>query len=141
MTKYGFATKKSITDKVKKHYPNEYKDIIEKAKANRKTYSYEMEKIDSEFDAYFLGLLLTDGYIVREREAGIDLVDEDCVAFLSKTIGKDYHTYVPSSGNKAINGKQKRHRLILSDAKLINDLARFGVVSNKTYTLQPPQLL
>lgn len=141
MTKYGFATKKSITDKVKKYYPNEYKDIVEKAKANRKAYSYEMEKIDSEFDAYFLGLLLTDGYIVREREAGIDLVDEDCIAFLSKTIGKDYHTYAPSSGNEAINGKQKRHRLILSDAKLINDLARFGVVSNKTYMLQPPQLL
>ena len=102
MTKYGFASKKSITDEVKKYYPNEYKSIIEKAKANRKIYSYEMQKIDSEFDAYFLGLLLTDGYIVREREAGIDLVDEDCIKFLSTTIGKDYHTYAPASGNEKI---------------------------------------
>ena len=141
MTKYGFASKKSITDKVKKYYPNEYRSIIEKAKANRKGYSYEMQKIDSEFDAYFLGLLLTDGYIVREREAGIDLVDEDCIKFLSTTIGKDYHTYAPASGNEKIQGKQPRHRLILSDAKLINDLSRYGVIPNKSSILQPPQLM
>lgn len=105
MAKYDFASKKSITDKVKKYYPNEYKNIVKKAKENRKTYSYEMQIIDSEFDAYFLGLLLTDGYIVREREAGIDLVDEDCIKFLSTIIGKEYHTYAPSSGNEKISAK------------------------------------
>ena len=141
MAKYDFASKKSITDKVKKYYPNEYKNIVKKAKENRKTYSYEMQIIDSEFDAYFLGLLLTDGYIVREREAGIDLVDEDCIKFLSTIIGKEYHTYAPSSGNEKISAKQQRHRLILSDTKLVNDLSRYGVVPNKTSILQPPQLL
>lgn len=102
MAKYGFATKKSITDKVKKYYPKEYENIIKYAHTKRKGYEYEIEKIDSEFDAYFLGLLLTDGYIVRDREAGIDLVDEDCISFLSKTIGKPYHTYAPCSGNEKI---------------------------------------
>ena len=29
MAKYGFASKKSITDKVKKHYPDTYNEIIE----------------------------------------------------------------------------------------------------------------
>jgi len=28
MAKYGYKTKKSITDKVKKYYPNEYDKII-----------------------------------------------------------------------------------------------------------------
>ena len=28
MNKYGFKTKKSITDKVKKYYPDTYQDII-----------------------------------------------------------------------------------------------------------------
>jgi hypothetical protein len=28
MAKYGYKTKKSISDKVKKYYPDEYKDII-----------------------------------------------------------------------------------------------------------------
>lgn len=141
MKKYGFATKKSITDKVKKYYPEQYKDIVYEAKQNRKTWIYEIEKIDSEFDAYFLGLLLTDGYITRAREVGIEMTDEDCISFLSKVIGKNYNTYEPVSGNPKIQGKKLRHRLILSDINLVKQFERLGVVSNKTYTLQPPQLL
>lgn len=140
MAKYGFASKKSITDKVKKHYPNEYQIIINEAQSNRKSYSYSLEKIQSEFDAYFLGLLLTDGYVAREREIGIDLIDEDCIQFLSQTIGKEYKTYEGSSSNKLITAKKQRHRLILSDAKLVADIARLGVVPNKSATLQGPAL-
>lgn len=140
MAKYGFASKKSITDKVKKHYPDSYEQIIAEAKNNRKSYSFSLEKIQSDFDAYFIGLLMTDGYIARDREVGIDLVDEDCISFLSKTIGKEYKTYKPSSGNEKIQAKQNRHRLILSDAKLVSDIARFGIVPNKTCDLQGPKL-
>lgn len=53
MAKYGFASKKSITDKVKKYYPNKYEQIIKEAKNGRKNYSYSLEKIQSDFDAYF----------------------------------------------------------------------------------------
>lgn len=31
MARYGYKTKKSITDKVKKYYPNEYEIIIKQA--------------------------------------------------------------------------------------------------------------
>ena len=140
MAKYGFATKKSITDKVKKYYPDTYQQIIKEAKTERKGYAYSLEKIQSDFDAYFLGLLLTDGYIAREREIGIDLVDEDCIQFLSKTIGKEYRTYSPSSGNLDIQGKQNRHRLIISDTKLVSDIARLGVIPNKSNILKGPSL-
>jgi len=34
MFKYGFKTKKSITDKVKKYYTNEYGEIIRQAQDN-----------------------------------------------------------------------------------------------------------
>lgn len=64
MNKYGFKTKKSIIDKVKKYYPNNYKEKINQAQNNRKGYSYSLEKITSPFDAYLVGLLLTDGYIL-----------------------------------------------------------------------------
>lgn len=84
-----------------------------------------------------MGLLLTDGYIAREREVGIDLVDEDCISFLSSTMSKNYKTY-ESAGDL---GKKKRHRLILSDAKLVADIARFRVVPNKAYNLKGPDLL
>lgn len=140
MEKYGFASKKSITDKVKKHFPNNYQEIMDQAKENRKGYTYSLAEIKSEFDAYFLGLLLTDGYLAREREVGIDLVDEDCIQFLSKTIGKEYKTYEPQTSNELINAKQKRHRLILSDRALVQDLERLGVIKNKTYLLQGPNL-
>ena len=89
MDKYGFKTKKSITDKVKKYYPDTYPELIAQARDNRKSYSYHLKTINNQFDAYFLGLLLTDGYISRDTDIGIDLIDEDCIAFLSKVVGKD----------------------------------------------------
>ena len=58
--KYGFKTRKSITDKIKKYYPESYKNIIEQARENKKSYTYTLEKIQSEFDAYYLGLLLKE---------------------------------------------------------------------------------
>lgn len=141
MEKYNFATKKSITDKVKKHYPNNYQEIIEQARENRKDYNFSLTKIKSYFDAYYIGLMMTDGYITDETRVGIDLTDEDCISFLSKTIGHNYKTYEPSSGDLNIQGKKQRHRLILSDRGLVQDLARFGIVPNKSLTLQPPKLL
>lgn len=146
MEKYNFKTKKSITDKVKKYYPDIYKEIIEEARYNRKGYKYTLDKISNEFDAYYIGLMLTDGYIDNNQTIGIDLVDEDCIAFLSKVIGKSYSTYEASKKPQNYNGqiiqsKQKRHRLVLKDKKLIENLERFGVVPRKTHTIQGPKLL
>lgn len=135
MEKYGFATKKSIIDKVKKYYPDTYKELIEQARANRKGYSYHLKTIQNQFDAYYLGLLLTDGYISRDTDIGIDLVDKDCIAFLSKIIGKDYKIY-EQEGNR-----QTKYRLILSNKEMVQDLKRLGVTPNKSYTIQAPKLL
>lgn len=134
MERYGFATKKSIMDKVKKYYPDNYKELIENARNNRKGYNYKLEKIENEFDAYYLGLLLTDGYIVGETKVGIDLIDEDCIQFLSKSIGKQYKSYSQEN-------HQTKYRLIISDKELVSNLKRLGVVKNKTYIIKAPQLL
>ena len=134
MIKYGFATKKSITDKIKKHFPESYDEIVKEAKTNRKGYCYKLEKIRNEFDAYFVGLLLTDGYISNNK-VGIDLTDEDCIQFLSKVINKPYKTY-----NNNNNNCLPKHRLVLSDNELVENLRRFGVVPNKSLTLEPPIL-
>lgn len=136
MVKYNFATKKSITDKVKKHYGENYKELVQEAKRNRKGYDYSFDKIHNQFDAYFLGLLLTDGYIsTRETDVGLDLVDEDCIAFLSKGIGKPYKTYPPAKEKD-----KTRYRLILSDKNLVQQLAKYGVVRNKTFIIGPVPL-
>mgnify|MGYP002624374237 CR=1 FL=1 len=134
MDKYNFKTKKSITDKVKKYYPDTYKDLIEQARLNRKDYSYHLKTINNQFDAYYLGLLLTDGYISRNTDIGIDLIDEDCIAFLSKVIGKEYKAYEQEEG------KQTKYRLIFSNKEMVKDLERLGVTSRKSYTVKGPQL-
>ena len=67
------------------------KDLMIIAKNNRKNYHIDFEKINSEFNAYFIGLMITDGYIIDENRFGIDLTDKDCIEFISKiTIISDY---------------------------------------------------
>jgi hypothetical protein len=137
MTKYNFASKKSIIDKVKKHYGENYKDLINSAKYNRKGYRYTFEKINNQFDAYYLGLLLTDGYITsRGYDVGLDLTDEDCIAFLSEGIGKNYTKIEATKENR-----KTRYRLILTEKELVSNLKRYGVVQNKSLSLTGPNLL
>lgn len=134
--KYGFSTRKSVTDKVKKYFPDQWEEIKNNKRIKKKGYDYKLEKISNEFDAYFLGLLLTDGYVSREKAVGIDLVDEDCIAFLSKSIGREYQSYKSNMSNEKI-----RYRLLLTDKQLVKNLERLGVVPNKTAILEGPQLL
>ena len=134
MAKYNFSTKKSITDKIKKHYPNEYKKIILEGHNKRKGYNYNLEHINSPFDAYLVGLLLTDGYILSDRDGfGIDLTDEDCIKFLSDTIGQQYKTYYK-------DGILPRHRLLVCGSGLSKQLERFSIIKNKTYFIDKPNL-
>lgn len=136
--KYGFKTNKSITDKVKKYYGKEKgQELIGGMRGIRKGYSYTMEKIENLFDAYFLGLLLTDGYITsREKDLGLDLTDEDAIKFISERIGHEYKKYDYSENNNRL----PRYRIILSDKKLVDNVKRYGIIRNKTHTLQGPNL-
>lgn len=130
--KYGFKSKKSILDKVRKHCDNP-EEAISQAKQNRKGWKYSIEEITSPFDAYFIGLMMTDGYI-SENKVGIDLIDEDCISFLAQSIGADYKTYQDTP--RGDYDRQPRHRLILTDANLVEQLSRYGIVPRKTATLQ-----
>lgn len=133
--KYGFKTRKSITDKIKKYYPNDYKSIIEKARKNKKKYFIDLSKINNEFNAYFLGLMLSDGYIQDNNKFGIQLTDEDCIKFISQVTGKSYKKYI---------GKDleylTQYRIIFSDMQQVQNLKRLGVVPNKSHILLPPKL-
>ena len=94
MSKYGYKTKKSIIDKVKKYCGESYKEIIQQAQDNRRGYTYSLEKITSPFDAYLIGLLMTDGYVLSDRDGlGLDMTDEDVISFVAKTIGTNYKSY------------------------------------------------
>lgn len=143
MKKYGFKTRKSITDKVKKHFPDY--NVKENGKERIKDYHLDFEEIDDEFKAYFLGLMLTDGYLTDEIRFGIDLVDKDCIEFISKKTGHDYKPYDYNDGepskfyDREIKRKT-RYRIIFSSRKNCQQLEKWGVTFNKTYTLKGPDL-
>lgn len=137
--KYKYKGKKSIMDKVKKYHSDDYEEVIETARKNRVGWKYSIDKIQSDFDAYLVGLLLTDGY-VYEHGVGIDLIDEDCVSFIAKQVKVDYKTYAGQEHNDEYQ-RSNRYRVLINNKKLIEQVARFGVVTNKTLNLQPPQLL
>lgn len=135
MGKYGFKTKKSIADKIKKYYPDDYTQIVEEARNNRRGYTYSLEKITSPFDAYLIGLLLTDGYVLSDRDGlGLDLIDEDCIQFIANTIGLKYKSY-------SDNIHKTKHRLLINVPGIVKQVERFGVIPRKSLIVPQPQLL
>lgn len=134
LNKYGYKTKKSVIDKVKKYYPNNYKEIIEEARDNRRGYTYSIKEIKNPFDAYFIGLLLTDGYLLSDRDGvGLDMTDEDVISFITKTIGTTYKTYENP-------GKKPKHRVLITRPGITAELERFGIIHNKSLKIPAPNL-
>lgn len=140
---YGYKTHKSIADKLKaggveiRTGQNLYTTM--------KKYSDDIfEKIDSEWKAYFLGLLLTDGWITGDKTIGFSSTDKDVVEYLSELTGKNIQ-FVDKSGKQIgplgleVNGKPE-YRLVFSSKKMVEDLKRLSVVNNKTHILQGPNL-
>lgn len=135
MAKYDFKTKKSITDKVKKYYGENYKEIIKQAQDNRKGYNYSLKEITSPFDAYLIGLMMTDGYVLSDRDGlGLDMTDEDVIKFVASTIGTNYKTYVEE-------GRKNRYRVLINVQGISKEVERFGIVPRKSKIIEKPRLL
>lgn len=126
--KYGFKTNKSITDKVKK-YGFSVRPQREELMRGKQYESFSMTEIDSEFKAYYLGLLAADGYIVNNT-VGIDLTDEDCIKFLSSSIGKIYRSY------KRDEKRKDKHRLAINNPRLVAELQQHGIYPRKSKTIK-----
>jgi hypothetical protein len=134
MSKYGYKTKKSITDKVKKYYPNEYESIVKQARDNRRGYTYSLKEITSPFDAYLIGLLLTDGYVLSDRDGiALDMTDEDVIKFVADTIGTNYKSY--SDGIH-----KTKYRVLITIPGITKEVERFGIIPNKSLIVPQPQL-
>lgn len=135
MAKYGFKTKKSITDKVKKYYGENYKEIIKQAQDNRKGYTYSLKEITSPFDAYLIGLIMTDGYVLSDRDGlGLDMTDENVIKFVASTIGTNYKTYIEE-------GRKNRYRVLINVQGISKEVERFGIVPKKSKIIEKPKLL
>lgn len=125
---FGYKTKKSILDKVRKYCDNS-DEIIKEAKDNRKRYSINLEKIDNAFNAYFIGLMLTDGYIKDKNSFGIQLTDEDAIKFISEATGQEYHKYEQENEHKPA------YRIIFYGGDQVELLKRYSITERKSYTV------
>ena len=135
MAKYGYKTKKSITDKVKKYYPDEYENIVKEAQLGRRGYTYSLSELTSPFDAQLVGLLLTDGYVLSDRDGlGLDMTDEDVIAFVANTIGTKYTSY-------DIENKKTHYRVLITIPGISAEAERFGIIPRKSDIVPEPRLM
>jgi hypothetical protein len=129
---YGFRTPKSITDKVKKYFPDY--DFKDRRAAATSYYGLSFKTIDSPEKAYFLGLLLTDGYVGSKRnQVGLDLLDRDCLDFLAELYNFRVAEY-------ARPPHEPKYRITFDGRQYVEQLARFGVVPRKSLILGEPDL-
>ena len=146
---FGFRTPKSIGDKLKS--AGVCIRTSQNAHTIKKSYSDNiLERIDTEWKGYFLGLLLTDGWITSRSDnlvdiVGLSSVDRDVIEYISLCTGKSIQTVDHSVGTKIgplgteINRKTE-YRIVLNSTKIVSDLERLGVVERKTNILKGPDL-
>lgn len=132
---YGYKTRNSILQKLQK-FNVKRRDCNELRTKNKSYAGFSLKNIDSEEKAYFLGLLLTDGYINIERGyIGLELTDKDVIEFLSKYINVEYREILPSG-----KAKLNKYRITLYGRELLENTERLGMVNNKTYVTKGPDL-
>ena len=127
---YNYARQESIIKIVKK-FNLPIRTSIETKEISKSYYGFSLNKIDSNLKGYFLGLLVTDGWISNNR-VFLDLTDKDVMEFLSKSIN------VNLTSRKRKNCKRS-YRFSITYKNILEDVSRYGLIKNKTYILPPPQ--
>jgi len=108
--------------------------------------------IDNPIKAYWLGVLVADGYVVIRDKLksffGIDIAvsDKDWIELFRQDINSTYpvHIYETQSGQQYICGHlcncQAKASLRLYDNDIVLDLMRIGVEPNKTFNEKFPNI-
>lgn len=130
--KYGYKTEKSIIDKVRKYYGEQFvRTQRESLMINKPYANFTINRMNSKFNAYYLGLLSADGCVHKEKNCvELSMTDEDVISFISNHIGKEYKKY------KRPENRQDIFRIIVNNKQFVEDLARFNVTERKTHTLK-----
>lgn len=127
-----FKTTKSIYDVLRK-----YNIKIRNSSDYRIINDYCFTFIDTEQKAYWLGFLLTDGWVqskngVGQKEIGIQLQARDAYILENLKLLFQTNNQIMEVSKKAQGREWKMARLVVSSDQIAEDLARFGVVPNKT---------
>lgn len=137
---YGFKTHNSILQILEKY--NIPRRTLEENIITAKTYSnFSLAVIDNEFKAYFIGLLLTDGYVCyREQDwqyfLQLTLTDEDVIKFVAETVSTSYRPL-----DRSKRRRQTEYRLELHGKNYIEQVERYGLIPRKTKIIPGADLL
>jgi hypothetical protein len=133
--KYGFKTSKTILDVLKKN-------AIERRPSKIQTFYKEdfFEKINSPEKAYILGLIMTDGYIIKDYTGfGIQLTKNDgyLLEKIASIIGarQGVTEIICDTKRKTMPNTKDMTRLTVHNRKIAEDLKLLGVTRRKSKTL------
>lgn len=131
-TLYGFKQNKSIYDIIERRGGRirTFQETLEVKNPRRKV-SFKI--IDNPFKAYFIGLMMTDGW-VHKNQIGLSMTDKDVIEFVCHYFGKEPEI-IHKGGNRKL-----QYRFCMNSERIVNELKRFGIVERKSLTLQPPKL-
>ena len=100
------------------------------------------EKINSHNQAYILGAMYSDGYLVIEgtktKRIGIDSIDNEWLQNISKEMGYTGEIVQLKGKRSNFNGDKPLYRFKISSPKLYNDLINLGCFEHKTNILKFP---
>ena len=134
--KYGFAMDKTVLDVLSKHN-------VKKRPAGIETFYDKMffDRINSHEKAYVLGLIMTDGYILKDYSGfGIQLTKTDgyILEKISRIIGskKGVNIICCDSKREKMPNAKDMVRLTVHNRKIAEDLKKMGVVKRKSKVLR-----
>lgn len=105
---------------------------------NRLMYHNFFEVIDTEEKAYFLGMMMADGCVRHPKgwssTVTLELIDLDVIEKFQKAVNSDGS--ITKSERKRRVGDNPTYTATIRSNKMAEDLAKYGVVWNKTYDTQ-----
>lgn len=131
--KYGYKTPKSINDILKNNGISR-RNTNRLSSENVPYADLSFKEIDTAEKGYLLGLMLTDGYL-SPNFAGLQLVDEDCISFLSQKLKIPYYV-IPARNERYL----PMYRLTIHGKERLKDIQHWGVVPRKSLILEGPPI-
>jgi len=104
------------------------------------------EIIDTQDKAYFLGLTVADGNISkklpnRQQVLKLGLIDKEPLEVFAKYLETNKKIYtIDNSKNKSRYSQKTSYRLDITSQKICDDLANLGVLPNKTFNENIPNI-
>lgn len=93
------------------------------------------EQIDTEYKAYFLGLIIADGSVIldskNKKSFALSLVEQDDYVLYS--LSKEISDNLLPINKSLYTHRQNMSHLRFSDAEFVSNLEKYGVIPNKTY--------